>query len=388
MKTHRRLFVTIVCVIATLSNIVVAGQERRVPMQVVPPEGNRVWVGGGPGQVAMAGAQGDSTFVFVSSEMSIDGKVVKGAPYSAQAVNESVQTLVGGNRIVRQSTATIYRDSEGRTRREQTISVVGGFSAEGGPTQTTFINDPVASVNYILDVKNRTARKIDYSAKIAAEKMLVDTMKAKRSSEGGAAGGVEKTPPEKAAVIAELKARRAAEAGPAGEATEKIVVEKAAAAGEFRYEMRTGGGPPPVFAGQGPAGFVMMGNKKNTRKEDLGKQTVEGVEAEGTRYTTTIPAGEIGNEQPIEMVQESWFSPELQTLVMSKHSDPRFGESTYRLTNINRAEPPRSLFEVPSDYTIQEAGPRRREPSPQGESVGPEMRRKIELEKRRPGSEQ
>jgi len=100
------------------------------------------------------------------------------------------------------------------------------------------------------------------------------------------------------------------------------------------------------------------------------------VEAEGTRYVTTIPAGEIGNEQPIEMVFESWFSPELQTVIMSKHSDPRSGENTYRLTNINRTEPPHSLFEVPSDYTIQEAGP----PA--------EMRRKIEGERRRPGSEQ
>ena len=119
---------------------------------------------------------------------------------------------------------------------------------------------------------------------------------------------------------------------------------------------------------------MMMGDKKNTRKESLGMQTVEGVEAEGTRYTTTIPAGEIGNELPIEMVFESWYSPELQTVIMSKHSDPRTGENTYRLTNINRSEPPHSLFEVPADYTIQEAGP----PA--------EMRYKIERELRRPGA--
>jgi hypothetical protein len=331
--------------------------------------------------VAFAGAQGDNTFVFVSSEMSIDGKLVKGAPYSAQAVNESVQTLAGGNRIVRTSNSTIYRDSEGRTRREQTISVVGGFAAEGKPAQTTFINDPVAGVNYILDATNKTARKIDYSAKIAAERKMAETMKARRAVEGGPSGDekavAEKMTADKAAVIAELKAKRAAGEGGTGEAGEKIAIEKAAAAGEFRFEMKTGG-PMPRIAGGGPggAGFVMMGSKKNTRKEDLGKQTVEGVEAEGTRYVTTIPAGEIGNEQPIEMVFETWFSPELQTAVMTRHSDPRSGENTYRLTNINRAEPPHSLFEVPSDYTIQEAGP----PA--------EMRYKIESDRRRPGSDQ
>jgi hypothetical protein len=75
-------------------------------------------------------------------------------------------------------------------------------------------------------------------------------------------------------------------------------------------------------------------------------------------------------------VFETWYSPELQTVVMSKHSDPRMGENTFRLTNLNRNEQPRSLFEVPPDYTIQEGGP------------SPEMRYKIEREARRPGSGQ
>ena len=382
MTTNKRVLAAIICAVAMLANVVgVGAQEKRTRSEVVT---NHVVVGE-PGQVAFAGAQGDNTFVFVSSEMSIDGKLVKGAPYSAQATNESVHTLAGGNRIVRTSHSTIYRDSEGRTRREQTISVVGGFSAEGKPAQTTFINDPVAGVNYILDATNRTARKIDYSAKIAAERKLVETMKAKRAAEGAgdekAAG--EKMPAEKAALIAELKAKRAAEGGATGDekgiVAEKIAIEKAAAGGEFRFEMRTGpgGGPGPrIAAGPGGPGFVMMGGKKNTKKEELGKQTIEGVEAEGTRYVTTIPAGEIGNEQPIEMVFETWFSPELQAVVMSKHSDPRSGENTYRLTNINRTEPPHSLFEVPSDYTIQEGGP----PA--------EMRYKIESDRRRPGSDQ
>jgi hypothetical protein len=88
--------------------------------------------------------------------------------------------------------------------------------------------------------------------------------------------------------------------------------------------------------------------------ESLGKQLIEGVEADGTRTTVTIPAGEIGNERPIDIVEERWYSPELQTLVLSKRTDPMSGDMTYRLTNINRNEPVRSLFEVPSDYKIKE----------------------------------
>jgi len=104
-------------------------------------------------------------------------------------------------------------------------------------------------------------------------------------------------------------------------------------------------------------------------KDQLGKQIIEGVEAEGTRTTVTIPAGEIGNERPIEIVSERWYSPELQLVVMTRHSDPRFGETTYKLTNINRTEPAKTLFEVPADYTIKAS-------MHIGSSVGPLRTRK------------
>jgi hypothetical protein len=90
------------------------------------------------------------------------------------------------------------------------------------------------------------------------------------------------------------------------------------------------------------------------KTESLGKQVIEGIEAEGVRSVITIPEGRIGNDRPIEIVSERWDSPELQTVVLSKHNDPRFGETVYQLTNINRAEPPQNLFEVPSDYKIEE----------------------------------
>jgi len=97
----------------------------------------------------------------------------------------------------------------------------------------------------------------------------------------------------------------------------------------------------------------MMTNR-TPKKESLGEQTIEGLKAEGTRWTTTIPAGEIGNERPIEIVNEVWYSPELQVELMRRFSDPRSGETVYKLININRSEPDKSLFEVPSDYTLKE----------------------------------
>jgi hypothetical protein len=92
------------------------------------------------------------------------------------------------------------------------------------------------------------------------------------------------------------------------------------------------------------------------KSEDLGTETIEGVEAQGSRMTHTIPAGEIGNERPLQMVRERWYSPELQAVVMSRSVDPRLGETTYRLTNIQRGEPSHSLFEIPADYEVVEGG--------------------------------
>ena len=102
---------------------------------------------------------------------------------------------------------------------------------------------------------------------------------------------------------------------------------------------------------------VATGEHSVTHKaESLGTQTIQGVVAEGKRVTETIPAGAIGNEKAIDIVNETWYSQELQTVVLSKHSDPRSGDTVYQLTNIQREEPAPSLFEVPADYTLKSEG--------------------------------
>lgn len=259
---------------------------------------------------------GDDTFFYVTSEMSFDGKLVKGAPYSAQAVTEMTQTLSDGNRIVSKSTVSIYRDGEGRTRREQTLRAIGPFATASEPPQTIFISDPVAGTTYMLDARTHIARKMPafrWNYTLAAPAAGVRTP---APSEGPAPPAL---PP------------------PSENKAEGSMVMTAL---------------PP--AGEVGAAFEYRGNEfRKAKPESLGKQIVEGVETEGTRETVTIPAGEIGNELPIEIVSERWYSRELQTIVMTKHSDPRFGETIYRLTNIDRSEPAKSLFEVPADYTIK-----------------------------------
>jgi hypothetical protein len=117
-----------------------------------------------------------------------------------------------------------------------------------------------------------------------------------------------------------------------------------------KMTFRAGGMPAPP-----PQSMKRAAPEAKT--ESLGKQTIEGVEAEGTRTTVTIPAGQIGNERALEIVSERWYSAALQEVVLSKYRDPRFGEHTYRLKNISRTEPAHSLFEPPADYTVSEDRP-------------------------------
>jgi hypothetical protein len=93
------------------------------------------------------------------------------------------------------------------------------------------------------------------------------------------------------------------------------------------------------------------------KTESLGSQVIEGYVAQGTRLTGTVPASQTGNERLLEIVSEAWYSDELQTLLMSKGFDPRVGETTYKLTDIQRDEPSHALFEVPGDYTIRDELP-------------------------------
>jgi hypothetical protein len=297
--------------------------------QQAGPEGNVIIR-----QRIMQGPEGgpppppDANFVFIASE-SFGGKVVKGAPYSGEAVTETIQTLSDGNRIVNRMTSSVYRDSEGRTRRDQSLKGLGIFGAGEEPLQTIFINDPVAGVTFTLDSRSKTAHK---SVPFTFE------FHKKLDKAGTVISGVEgqkfEFKVERGAVATGSMIMTAPGPGMAHPDLDQLRAE-AGSAGTFVFKTKPGANPNEV-------------------KEQLGKQTIEGVEAEGTRTTVTIPAGEIGNERPIEIVSERWYSPELQLVVMTRHSDPRFGETTYKLTNINRTEPAKSLFEVPSDYTVKE----------------------------------
>jgi len=135
---------------------------------------------------------------------------------------------------------------------------------------------------------------------------------------------------------------------------------------------RGGSAPAGGRPGRGPNGGARTpASDPNVVTETLAMQTINGVQATGTRVTRTIPAGQIGNAQPIQMVRETWQSPDLKVPVMIKTSDPRFGTTVTQLTNITRSEPDPSLFQAPPDYTVTKGrGPGMRG-GPQGQGNAP-----------------
>lgn len=273
-------------------------------------------------------------FVFIATE-GFGGKVVKGAPYSGETVTETVQTLGDGNRIVNKITTQVYRDSEGRTRRDQTLTGFGPLGNGEQPLQTIFINDPVSGVTYTLDTRTHIAHKsVPFQFTMGDKPVLQGERFEFKTAAPGNAQGVAATT---SSVIVATQTNGAGQAG----------TRVAPLPDKAEFTMRTEGTARYMFR-------TKTGGEDNEVTEQLGKQTIEGVEAEGSRTTLTIPAGQIGNDRAIEIVSERWYSPELQLVVMSRHSDPRSGETTFKLTNINRAEPAKSMFEVPAGFTVKE----------------------------------
>jgi hypothetical protein len=281
-----------------------AGQPRQVPG------------GGAPGQRRGGPPQGDrapnSTFEYAGGEIPL-GPIVRGAPFSGEGVTTLTQTLGDGTHISRTTTAKLYRDSDGRVRREQTILGLGELSASGDAPTIVTIVDPVAGLTYVLDPNSRTAHR-SRPVERRTNPNMADLEKLRALQQA-------------------LERRRAGEPPP----PPPLPPPPPPPPGQRRA------GPPPAGAPNAP--------------QPLGSKQIEGIDAGGMRRTETIPAGRIGNDRPIVVTDERWESPELKVIVLSEHHDPRTGDVEYRLTNVSRAEPPHDLFTVPPHYTVVDVPP-------------------------------
>jgi hypothetical protein len=225
------------------------------------------------------------------------GPPVEGAPYAATVTSKFAQTLSDGTLLVQTSASSTARDSAGRTRQDAPAPMVDDPSVH--PPQLVFLQDPVAHASYVLNLTDKTAQK---TAMPTTTRGTDSPVMESRMLSTNVAGAV---PIDDDSL-----------------------------------------GPMLVTSAAG------MSRNEKVHSENLGSQTMEGLLVNGTRTTCTIPAGEIGNIKPIEVISEVWTSPDLKTVIYSKLSDPRTGEHIFQLTDIVRAEPDPSLFVVPGDFRI------------------------------------
>jgi hypothetical protein len=291
---------------------------------------------------------GDANFVVNTTMLRMHGRTVKNAPYSAQEVMERQQVLADGNQIVNTTTSMSYRDSQGRVRDEH--------RDRKGEVSTVTITDPVANLSYVLHPQNKTATRMQggSAARAAAEAGRAGA-EAGRAAAAAARARVEelrkegKLPaaehgPDGSEVIVKRVQRDTAEGMRHLEENVRIIAKEMT---ETRMGELSSLGPMLASAGD----FKWAG--KATTK-DLGTRDIAGVKAQGKLRSYEIPAGEIGNRNPIVVSDETWWSPDLQVTLYSKHSDPRSGDNVYRIENLKRDEPPASLFTVPSDYAVKD----------------------------------
>ena len=255
-----------------------AAQADSAPAEPPPPPGGGTMVHGqGPG------AAGNVMYLGLG-----EGKQVKGAPMSGDFVVNRDTTLADGTHIHNVSQTKMYRDAEGRVRRE--IGIDLNMPATGAVKHTMIvIIDPVGGYRYMLNPGNKTARQMPL-----------------RSS---------------------------------GHNKGDEAPEEAEAPGEHVRR------------------HMAIADSTSVKTEDLGMKAVNGIQAQGTRVTRTIAAGEIGNDKPIQVVTERWVSVELQVPLLVTHNDPLMGIVTSTLTNLTRGDQDSSLFQVPPEYKLERGRP-------------------------------
>lgn len=276
---------------------------------------------------------------FIANEFGRPREIVKNAPYTAEAISESVQTLPDGNRIVRKSATLLARDTAGRTRQER----------KDGGRAGIYLYDPMEGRTVVLNERTRTAIPIPRAPSPPEPP-------APPLPPVPPAGAVPPMPPMGGPGASGT-------AGVGGEPGRVVVRRNRNADGKgedvqvevLRVTRGDADGAMPPMPPLPPLTLPLLPRGKGETKS-LGTREFDGIKAEGTMTSHTIPAGQIGNEKPIVVTSERWFSPELFIVVYAKTSDPRAGDTIYRVTNVKRGEPPADLFKVPADYRTRGEG--------------------------------
>lgn len=260
----------------------------------------------------------------IAEDIQSSEKIITGAPFMAEAIITSTQILADGTKINHTAQSKLYRDAAGRFRRDDSRQQLNIPGANVEIQEATLIINPVAGYSYSLNTNQRTYRR--YDSKETGEKTPV-VSEARRTSRRASSMTIQSSSTSTSSTKSSSTSESSVE--------EPVSNSPRSAKSETSDDAASLTGKPGI----------------SLKKESLGTRTIEGLNAEGVRTTAIIPAGRMGNDRPITVVYEKWFSKEIMMTVLSKRSDPRLGEQEYRLINISRAEPPLSVFSPPAGYT-------------------------------------
>ena len=302
-----------------------------------------------------------SAMLGVSSPLG--AKAATGKPMFAEIVTEHHQSFTDGNRISHSTNSSIYRDAEGRIRRESQLSLTGMPADISTSTFITIVDHQVG-YGYVLDPQEMVAHRYELNGP-------GPSYVARLSAQGNGNG-----------VLSPDPKRSAEKPRPATSSTEDASASSAASHWRMQgFSPRhprsatnpsaPGGGSANPAPNQINSGFLspdsaatappmridqpFLAAPNPVRTENLGEQTILGFRALGTRVITTLTAGQIGNDRPINIVSEQWFSPELELVMRSLHRDPWAGEFTTSVTKVSRGDQPAVLFVVPDRYKVIDA---------------------------------
>jgi hypothetical protein len=291
--------------------------------------------------------------------------VLKGAPYSGVGTTEVVTTLADGNRITRTNTMKYYRDSAGRTRTEYQLAAIGPFVPEEAQSIVT-ITDPVSKQHYVLHPGMKRVDVFKMGADGGPTRGRADAIFV-GAANASVNGGPQAAGPQSVGLGAGVPGVRGARTARGGgeRSLEMGTTSSFTGAGPAPDERRLvvhtevdapPPGPPGTFnllvVNNGtPMQVCKGGSMKAAEPTSIGEKRIEGLKVTGSRLEFTLDAGTVGNEQPITVRTDQWFSADLGVVVSSMNHDPMIGDTTYRLEQINRAEPDAALFQIPADYS-------------------------------------
>jgi hypothetical protein len=283
----------------------------------------------------------------IGASAPLGAQALEGNPMMAEFVTESHQTAKDGASITCSTNSVIYRDSQGRVRRESHLLVPGLPS--GVTAKFITIDDRRQGFGWVLDPQALVAHRYrlndadpSYVARLSAQgsgQLLPPAGK------GSADSG------ENATAKSAAESRRWL---PRAFSTPPVALRQEAP------EAMSSGPPESGVAPAEENGFngvrrPFVAAPNPVRTENLGEQMILGYRTFGTRVITTLQPGETGNDAPIDIVSEQWFSPELGLVMRSLHRDPWGGEFTTTVASVRRGEQPSQLFSVPADYTLIDA---------------------------------